>query len=807
MEDIEEFGAFVTKEPPQYVYVLQEICDIKTLYNCLDRGETCLDETILNSFKKYIAKHSKNIDVNTGLSKVGVYYSSKTFEDKSVGRMYPIITTDGKEPETHATRRCMTFSNYMPKKLRNTICYNMYYDIDFKNSLPSILLQLFKQNNITCISLAIYVKDRDTIFEKVIEWYNVNKDNAKTLFLSMVFGGNFETWKKDNNIETYEDYEFIIEFQNDIRTAVKKILKLEKYGRFVRYVRYLNYKNEKEKADVINPFSAITYILETIENRCLIELYNHYISLGYTIGSFEYDGLKIMKHDSNMFAIEHLQSGQKFIKDMTGFDIELAEKNIESDVELMLPDNTFVINGDKDAAIIILRRMNGSILYSNSETGKLQIYYKIDNRWNLLTHYSNLFPFVVKYTFIFFNGVKKILYSESNRNVNNITDSIIKFITLFPDYKIKDFEELFKNSTKQKLCFKNGIYDFVTREFIKWEDDRAKNIYTTIISPHEYNPDCDEKTDYMHSILSEQYGESVFPEFKKVLSRAMAGHSDDRRWVTLYGNRSSGKGFLCDLLEKSFGEYVKTASNGCLIMKKGMDDSTREFGWIIPFRRARLVKVNEIKTNAILDGMFLKAVCGSGDTVNGRLLYNECMNFKFDFTFMLCCNDIPKTDPIDANETRIAVEMPLVYTTAEVIEKESEIRRKNLRLIKPGLKQEISNDKKCINAFIKMILQSYTIERPSLPLLTEIGNNFMDSPNDTVKKILDYFIIDTSDKSLVMTVKELGDAFKIIRGVLSLSESDQKLITVLKNEGVADWRTAKQRGYKYVKFKETDPTN
>lgn len=785
-------------EPIKYSFVLQEVVNLHTLQQCTLSSSSNLDPSIRASLTKYANRHIKSGKDGDGRSYVYVYYCTKTFENQSIGRMYPVISTDGVNPESHKDRRCMTFSNNMPKTLRSTLAYENYYDIDFKNSHPTILIQLLKKNDIKCKSLKKYVKNRDQILEETCEWYDIDKDVAKILYVQILYGGTYESWRSDNNISTYDDFEFVMDFQRDIRNAVKELLKLDRFSRYKRYVKYINPQNN-------NPFSAISHILMTIENRCLTELYNHYISLNYTIGSFEYDGMKIFRKDDSIFPEEDLRSGEEFIRMKTGYRITLVEKIMEPHPYYNLPENTYIIQSDMEAAKIILKKLGGSdIIYSKSNK---KIYYKLENTWTLVQKSKDLNVFVIIFNFIMIQGSRQIEYNKFAKNINNISNCIIMAITRSYEYHIENFEEMIYRSTKRRICFKNGIYNMETREFIPWSDERSLNIYTTVINHMVYNPDIDiHYKNEIISILSEMFGDNIFNEVFKLLARAIAGDNKDKRWITLFGNRNSGKGLLCDLLMKSFGDnYVITTNSNDFVCKNGSGDSSRDKGWLLPLRHSRLIISNEIQPSAVLDGVLLKEICSAGDVIRARALYSESIAFSHQGTFMICCNDIAKTEPADANSTRVVIDMPYQYLSSEEIENADQEEQLMMRLSDPDIKTRLVGDKRYLDSFISIIFDHYEIERPDIPLLNEIGKGFMDTPIDIKRDIKNYFIIDKSDPSLRLTNSELKKVFVEIRQTLSIKDTDQKLKKILQNNGAENFNAGSVRGLKYIRIRDDDP--
>ena len=52
------------------------------------------------------------------------------------------------------------------------------------------------------------------------------------------------------------------------------------------------------------------------------------------------------------------------------------------------------------------------------------------------------------------------------------------------------------------------------------------------------------------------------------MSRIIAGHIEDKRWILFQGLRNCGKGMISDMLKNSFESYIRTTNSGNFIIKK-----------------------------------------------------------------------------------------------------------------------------------------------------------------------------------------------------------------------------------------------
>jgi hypothetical protein len=77
------------------------------------------------------------------------------------------------------------------KAIRHTLAKNTFEDIDIENCHPELLVQICNANNIKCNYLKKYIENREYYLEEVVNKYNVNRDEAKKLFISLMYFGSF----------------------------------------------------------------------------------------------------------------------------------------------------------------------------------------------------------------------------------------------------------------------------------------------------------------------------------------------------------------------------------------------------------------------------------------------------------------------------------------------------------------------------------------------------------------------------------------------------------------------------------------
>lgn len=102
------------------------------------------------------------------------------------------------------------------KEVRHTIAKEFLEDIDVKNAHPVILHQILKANNLECLSLHLneYIEKRDQYLSLVSSHYSVSKDDAKTLFIRLLYCGGITNWRTYCNVpDTVADLPFVEGFK------------------------------------------------------------------------------------------------------------------------------------------------------------------------------------------------------------------------------------------------------------------------------------------------------------------------------------------------------------------------------------------------------------------------------------------------------------------------------------------------------------------------------------------------------------------------------------------------------------------
>lgn len=205
--------------------------------------------------------------------------------------------------------------------IRNAVCYDNYVDIDIKNAHPVILLQICERMGWKCDKLQQYVENREEMLQKVQQHFKVSRDDAKTLFIRILYGGNVEKWKDD--AKTSADIpDFVVEMANEFNGILNNHWNSNSIA--VNIVK----KKKKEEEFKKNPkSSALSITLQIEEHRILNECINFFTEQNKTIRVLCFDGLMLQK-DANLNA-EILTQLEKYVQDNTSWCVSFDYKPME----------------------------------------------------------------------------------------------------------------------------------------------------------------------------------------------------------------------------------------------------------------------------------------------------------------------------------------------------------------------------------------------------------------------------------------------------------------------------------------------
>ena len=206
-------------------------------------------------------------------------FSSICFDNEKEQLLkYEKLIKKGEATITYTQTKNMKYGRVFPKaslglfsirrEIRHTLAKDNYEDIDVENCHPVILHQICKANNIECKYLQKYINKRSELLQEVMTAYNVVKDQAKQLFIQLLYFGTFESWCKNHNIEG-EPFKFITKFKKELNLIGEIIVaKNPKLSKDIQ-----KRKEEQNIKDYNIKGSVCSYYLQEYESRILETIY------------------------------------------------------------------------------------------------------------------------------------------------------------------------------------------------------------------------------------------------------------------------------------------------------------------------------------------------------------------------------------------------------------------------------------------------------------------------------------------------------------------------------------------------------
>jgi hypothetical protein len=603
--------------------------------------------------------------------------------------------------------------------IRNTLMKDFYIDLDLKNAQPEIINNICISNNIQLETINEYCNNRDTILSDVMKEYNVDRKTAKNLFLSLAFFGSFKSWCLKYNITNKKKLDIIKNYVKDINTFYTIIVKENK--QLEQTVE--NLKNLNKKGSFLSLYLQ-EYETRIMENviywLCNKTTVMKFKNSSYSIGTYEFDGIKLLKENVNKYGMDKLiKDIEKFIYDELGFNIKFEEKPIEDWIDIeykktIQPNIETLQTNDDDNDVD-----NGVSNDSEASKKMFQLYphwkychetlYVFDFNTGLWTTSKAVQRDIIQqYTedlrLIKIMVGKPYLSNESYGSKLSKIDIIIELIKgeCFDDEWLVRKEK----SSLGMLLFNNGYLDIKTKfKFYNKEDFPFNpNIVFMERILKDFIPFDEEQMEYMETIrkrfFNDVLGEQLGDYYILQLARGLMGDLM-KKFLFGLGTTDCGKSVLTQALKKSLGGYYGDFNAENLVYTKNSADEAAKMRWALLLRYKRIIISNEMKTNTTINGNMLKKVSSGGDGLTGRQHCGNETAFTPHFLVIAMANDIPKIVPYDsAVDNRVRVISYKKKFVDEVEDKENELLKDN------DIEKEINTDE-FQAAFLMMLIKRY----------------------------------------------------------------------------------------------------
>jgi len=339
--------------------------------------------------------------------------------------------------------------------------------------------------------------------------------------------------------------------------------------------------------------------------------------------------------------------------------------------------NALFVSNDNEAIDVIVEKIKDNFIYT-----KNQMYFKDGNRWvnddNLI--HNMLMKFILESEIYKKNDKNELVpYCQNVKTTKSVREGLLSKLTIL---KYDDLlYDKFHTTTKNMLCFSDGVLDLVNKSFTLWANiPEDKPIYTTVIINRNYenyfkNPNRDYIKKVSDDIFKNLFGENLNYALQ-FFSRAIGGNIEDKNFMSYCGNRNCGKGILYTFFEYTFSGYITSfnlENMTCKRQSNKSSDLAKENSWLIPLQYARIAISQETDENVdgnVNNGLkisnkSMKSIMSGGDIIKGRLMHKDAVDFTIDATLCVFGNNEIAFNGKDADQHHIKFSGVKQFVTQE----------------------------------------------------------------------------------------------------------------------------------------------
>jgi hypothetical protein len=650
---------------------------------------------------------------------------------------------------------------FFPRNIRNTVTKDIYVDLDFANCQPCILNSYCIRHRIPCPCLAEYCDNRSEVLETLCTALHLSMGEAKQLVLSVLFG---------KDVSRLEDRpEWLDKFAQEMATVRDWVVR--------RNPEDVQLVASEKQGDLYNmSASVLSLVLCKIENECLMTLCRFLQSKGMTIGVYMFDGCLVEKHGALTDLL--LEEASDVIFGQTGVRLDVVSKPMTERLELPdlvhMPPPRFVASDD-DASDFFLQDMRDCVAMCQG-----RFFAKVDDIWTEDDRVCEAFLLrsCLRANLLTLDKQDRDKpYSAKHHNARSI---ILCFKSKVPD--THNFVHRMWKSNIGVICYANGIYDFRRGQFFSYAE--RPDVMSPIKIHREFPAkDPAKMREVYDKVLLSTLGDpDVVETYLQAIARATAGEYVDKQWMVMMGERDCGKGVLQLLNEQAWQGYVNTINANSFMMQQfSSADAAKDNSWAIECEFKRHTYTNEVRMDAgnkaiKLDGNKLKPFQSGGDTLNGRKLYQNAVEFKVQTKLIMNLNDMPPVCPPDALSTMMLFTFPYKFVPSEALEREDVAPFYRLR--DDTLKSEYCVDDATIDAFSWLVFDCYRPHRvrPCLKVINDTASYYKDE-GDELAMVLQRFKV-TKNRSDFVTNQMLRDIIQESGLNISLGKLKLRLVNM-----------------------------
>lgn len=544
----------------------------------------------------------------------------------------------------------------MRRQTRHSLCDGIYADIDMVNAQPSVLYAIAKQNDLDLPNLKLYVDDPKKFRAIISEHHECDKDVAKSLPITLMMGGSYDGWVKENDIQANRENNEKIKFINDLETEMNIATTL------------VYCHNKHIEKDVLRQ-EPNKWLTETECKRGVMGLWSQTVEK-----IFQECAINYLVNEKG-FRLEHIvscQDGFMIVKDLFYEDIakdcnDIIFKTYGIGIKFILKpfDEKIEIptfEGGKTAFewndLLSATELNRRLLeeygdYIIRYKQKLFVFY--ENRWYDETDTKRRFKLVRYICENLYNLLAKDINADIgledkerksllttlrvNTSARSRIADIVEKTLAYCKERYEDF-----NTNPFLLGFENGVYDLNENIFrnYKYDDYMTMSVKYNYEKPNYDDENVQKQWDEIFALI-----ESIHPDkdYRMTYLQILASGLDGIMYEKLFmfnGEGGNGKGVTSRLMQAVLGDYYLSPNNGILNEAQKANSPSPD---LMDLKNKRYLDFTEV--GGYMNNAILNKLTGS-DSITARYLQQDTEQFKLTATVIANFNQaFELTDAID----------------------------------------------------------------------------------------------------------------------------------------------------------------
>lgn len=536
---------------------------------------------------------------------------------------------------------------------RHGLANEFYIDLDMVNCQPTIMTEILKQHGITKRQLSTYTADPKHYRALIMEYHNCSKDVAKNLPITLLFGGTYDGWITENNIQVRSKLPMFAELENEMTEIINLVWVANQHIKedVLRHDKKKWRNDDEAKRGVMGLWCQSVERL--IQETCV----------KFLVDNKEFKVAEIVPCQDGIMILKELYY-QGITDDLTnavigkfGLNVGWTVKPFDEAIDIPLWEETKSFEEWKDAIsekMLAERFIQDYNDYIAKQDEMIFVYYDdaFGGRWYNETADKNrhkLTLYISENIYDTFNADIQAEISLNDKETAKLLDilrthtsrsSSLRDVFIHIFTKVREVSNTF-NTNPYLFGFNNGIFELLTGTFRNYQfDDYLTTTCGWDYIPLDYElPEHQANKELLATII-----EDIEPnkELQLLKLQVLASGLDGINYQYIHsfvGVGGNGKSLLLGLLQMALGaDYYYQAPTG---MTKELSKPNNASPDLYNMMFKRWINYTEVK-GSIGVGV-LRTLTGGGE-FQGRLLHSNPITFRLQATNSMEFNNAPEFD-------------------------------------------------------------------------------------------------------------------------------------------------------------------